>query len=147
MLTGVIALFFFYTDNEAIVHVINEQSCKDKLLMVFVHQMVLLCLKFNILFKAKHITGVKNNLADALSRLQVQKFRQLAPASMDRSPADMHTSSSAPRELVPKLTHLLFPAFSLLLCQHTGGHGNCLCNFIVTLFLIMEHHFLFLRLC
>ena len=68
----------------ALVHVINKQSCKDKLLMVFVRQMVLLCLKFNILFKAKHIPGVKNNLADTLSRLQVQKIRQLAPASMDR---------------------------------------------------------------
>ena len=52
----------FYTDNEALVHVINKQLCKDKLLMIFVRQMVLLCLKFNILFKAKHIAGVKNNL-------------------------------------------------------------------------------------
>ena len=79
-------LTFLSDFNEALVHVINKQSCKDK---VFVCQMVLLCLKFNILFKAKHIPGVKNNLADALSHLQVQKFRQLAPASMDRSPADI----------------------------------------------------------
>lgn len=79
----------FYTDNEALVHVINKQSCKDKTLMVFVRSLVLLCLQFNIMFKAKHISGVKNNLADALSRLQVQKFRQLAPTSMDQSPTDI----------------------------------------------------------
>ena len=76
----------FYTDNEALVHVINKQSCKDKTLMVFVRRLVLLCLQFNIMFKAKHVPGVRNNLADALSRLQVQRFQQLAPPTMDRSP-------------------------------------------------------------
>ena len=81
--------------NEALVHVINKQSCTDKLLMVIVRQMVLLCLKFNIMFKAKHIPGLKNTLADALSRLQVQKFQQLAPESMDRSPANKSRSSAA----------------------------------------------------
>ena len=33
--------------------------------------MVLICLTHNILFKAKHIPGVQNKLADSLSRLQV----------------------------------------------------------------------------
>ena len=36
----------------------------------------------NTVFKAKHIAGVKNRLADSLSRLQVQYFKQLAPAHM-----------------------------------------------------------------
>jgi hypothetical protein len=76
----------FYSDNEALVHVINKQSCKDKTLMVFVRRLVLLCLQFNIMFEAKHIPGVRNNLADALSRLQVQRFQQLASPTMDHSP-------------------------------------------------------------
>jgi len=79
----------FFTDNEALVHVINKQSCRDKRLMVFVRQLVLICLRNNILFKAKHVPGSRNSLADALSRLQVQSFHRLAPSSMDRLPTDI----------------------------------------------------------
>lgn len=79
----------FFTDNEALVHVINKQSCKDKRLMSFVRQLVLICLKNNIVFKAKHVPGSKNNLADALSRLQVQTFQRLAPSFMDRLPTEI----------------------------------------------------------
>ena len=43
----------FFTDNEALVHVINKQSCKDKALMFFVRKLVLVCLNHNVLFKAK----------------------------------------------------------------------------------------------
>lgn len=75
----------FFTDNIALVHVINKQSCKDKDLMFFVRKLVLICLQHNIVFKAKHIEGTKNTLADALSRLQVQAFKQMAP-NMDRYP-------------------------------------------------------------
>ena len=73
----------FFTDNESLVHVINKQSSKDKSLMFFVQKLVLICLEYNIVFKAKHISGVKNRLADSLSRLQVQSFKQLAAAHME----------------------------------------------------------------
>ena len=79
----------FFTDNNALVHVINKQSCRDKTLMVFVRKLVLVCLDNNILFKAKHIPGVKNKLADCLSRFQVQTFKQLAPANMHLFPTDI----------------------------------------------------------
>ena len=79
----------FFTDNESLVHVINKQSSKDKSLMFFVRKLVLICLDYNIVFKAKHIAGVKNRLADSLSRLQVQSFKQLAPAHMDKLPTGM----------------------------------------------------------
>ena len=49
--------------------------------MFFVRKLVLICLEYNIVCKAKHIAGVKNRLADSLSRLQVQYFKQLAPRS------------------------------------------------------------------
>ena len=67
----------FFTDNEALVHVINKQSCRDKDLMLFVRRLVLVCLANNICFKAKHIPGVHNTLADALSWLKLQTFKQL----------------------------------------------------------------------
>ncbi|XP_068721411.1 uncharacterized protein [Montipora capricornis] len=79
----------FFTDNESLVHVINKQSCKDKSLMVFVRKLVSICLHYNIVFKAKHISGVRNKLADALSRLQVHTFTQLAPAYMDPLPTEV----------------------------------------------------------
>jgi hypothetical protein len=79
----------FFTDNEALVHVINKQSCRDKHLMFFVRQLVLVCLRHNIVFKAKHVPGSKNTLADSLSRLQVDTFLRLAPSYMDKFPADI----------------------------------------------------------
>ena len=79
----------FFTDNEALVHVINKQSCKDKPLMIFVRILVSICLQHNIVFKAKHIPGIYNNLADSLSRLQVQAFRRLAPPHMDQCPTEI----------------------------------------------------------
>ena len=79
----------FFTDNEALVHVINKQTCKDKVLMAFVRKLVSICLHHNIMFKAKHIPGVRNQLVDALSRLQVQIFRHLAPPHMDSLPTEI----------------------------------------------------------
>ena len=79
----------FRTDNEALVYVINKQSCKDKIFMFFVRKLVLVCLQHNILFKAKHVKGVYNTLADSLSRLQVDAFKHLAPVHMKREPTDI----------------------------------------------------------
>lgn len=76
----------FFTDNEALVHVINKQTCRDKDLMFFVRKLVLVCLNYNICFKAKHVPGLQNKLADSLSRLQLQIFKQLAPAYMHKAP-------------------------------------------------------------
>jgi hypothetical protein len=74
----------FFTDNEALVSVINKQTSRDNLVMRMVRFMVLNCLQLNILFKAKHISGKKNVLADSLSRLQVQQFLKLAPSAQKR---------------------------------------------------------------
>lgn len=86
----------FFTDNMALVSVINKCSCKDKLLMKYVRKMVLVCLHYNILFKAKHIPGINNNLADALSRQQIQQFRMMAPGHFNAQP------TTIPVELLPQ---------------------------------------------
>ena len=85
----------FFTDNEALVHVINKQSCRDKGLMFFVRKLVLVCLQNNMLFKAKHVRGLHNTLADSLSRLQVEKFKCLAPAFMYQYPTDIAVNLQA----------------------------------------------------
>ena len=68
-----------HTDNQALVSIINKQTSKSKRVMMLVRKMVLLLLENNIMFKAQHIYGKVNNIADALSRKQFQKFRTLAP--------------------------------------------------------------------
>ena len=60
----------FLSDNMAVVHMINKQSCQDKTSMV---------LKFNILFEAEHIPGKTNVVADSLSRLLFQKAHKESP--------------------------------------------------------------------
>ena len=69
----------FMSDNMAVVEVINKQSSKEKNLMHLLRRLVMVCLSHNILFKAKHIPGKYNMVADRLSRLQFQKAREVAP--------------------------------------------------------------------
>ena len=84
-----------HTDNEALVSIINNQTVKNnelclKLLRIF----VLTCLKYSIYIKAFHIPGVDNSICDALSRLQVDLFKSLAP-NMNPDPIPI------PKHLLP----------------------------------------------
>ena len=47
----------FFTDNEALVHVINKQSCRHKTLMIFVRKLVLVCLEYNIFVQSQTYIG------------------------------------------------------------------------------------------
>lgn len=69
----------FMTDNEAVAAVINKQSSKDKILMKLIRRLVVSALTNNIYFRAKHIPGKQNVVADRLSRLQFQEAFQIAP--------------------------------------------------------------------
>ena len=69
----------FYSDNMAVVYIINQQTSKDNMIMRLVRRLVVNCLKFNILFQAKHIPGMNNTLADYLSRQQIQEFLHTSP--------------------------------------------------------------------
>ena len=69
----------FHTDNESVVHIINKQSSNCDRIMHLVRLFVCQCLRYNVTFKAVHIPGVHNDIADSLSRFQVNRFRTLAP--------------------------------------------------------------------
>lgn len=69
----------FLTDNEALVTVINRQTSKDYIVVQMVRYLVLQCLQNSNVFRAKNSPGKYNNLADSLSRLQVQEFQKMAP--------------------------------------------------------------------
>ena len=73
----------FFSDNAAVVDVINKQTSKDSMIMVLLRDLVLSCLKHNILFQARHIPGLINSRADYLSRFQVAKFKELSPEADD----------------------------------------------------------------
>lgn len=79
----------FFTDNEAVVYIINNQTTRDKHLMGCVRDFVLTTLVNNILFKAKHIPGVKNVVPDLLSRSQVDKAKGVAPW-LDETKTELH---------------------------------------------------------
>ena len=45
----------FFSDNHAVVDIINKQTSREPKIMVLVRRLVLNCLKYSILFKSKHI--------------------------------------------------------------------------------------------
>ena len=69
----------FHTDNMALVYVLNKQTSKDPIIMKWVRQLMLLTLKFSIMFQALHIKGIKNIAADQLYRLQIHQFKKDFP--------------------------------------------------------------------
>lgn len=69
----------FHSDNEAVVHISNQQTCKDKDIMILVRRLVVHAMSYNILFQAVHVTGLNNVLADKLYCLQVSDFLHLFP--------------------------------------------------------------------
>ncbi len=73
------------SDNKAVVSIVNRQTSKCTKIMRLVRFFVLQCLKMNIAFCAKHIAGEQNNIADALSRFQMERFRQAAPTAATNS--------------------------------------------------------------
>ena len=60
-------------------NVINNQTSKDPTMMVLVRDLVLTLLQLNIMVHAEYINTKSNDLADSLSRLQLDRFHQLAP--------------------------------------------------------------------
>ena len=69
----------FFTDNAALVDIINKQTSKHKSVMVLVRDLVLSCLSHNILFRARHVPGLQNSQADYISRFQVERFKKITP--------------------------------------------------------------------
>ena len=63
-----------HTDNMAVKSAVNSMTSKCPFAMAVIRQIVTLCLRHNILLRAEHIPGVQNDLADAISRFQDERF-------------------------------------------------------------------------
>lgn len=59
-----------FLDNVSLVHILNKQSSRSDRVMSFLRPLVLSALQNNIQFKAKHVSGIDNKIADAISRKQ-----------------------------------------------------------------------------
>lgn len=71
----------FWTDNLGVVYSVNKLTSSSLPVLCLLRRLVLRCLMFNISFRAKHVPGVDNCAADALSRFQFQAFRRLCPGA------------------------------------------------------------------
>ena len=85
----------FFTDNAAVVDVINKQTSKHQSIMVLIRDLVLSCLRHNVLIHAKHIPGFYNTRADYISHCQVAKFKELS-LDVNQNP------TTVPDNLLPK---------------------------------------------
>jgi len=71
----------FLCDNEATVNILNKGRSKCLYIMKLMRNMTWLALRHNFTFRARHICGKSNILADALSRFQMERFRKAAPTA------------------------------------------------------------------
>ncbi|KAK3097748.1 hypothetical protein FSP39_012785, partial [Pinctada imbricata] len=75
---------YFNVDNEALVAILNKQSSKSKRVMSLLRPLVLALMNYNTTFKARHIEGANNVIADSISRKQWDRFRKLEPNADQR---------------------------------------------------------------
>ena len=68
-----------WSDNQAVVAIINKQTSRCPLIMQLVRRLVLSALRHNIVFKSCYVPGILNGISDSLSRFQNQRFHVLAP--------------------------------------------------------------------
>ena len=61
-------------DNEAVVHIINTGTSKDHNVMQLMRCLHFIAAHFNLLITAKHLPGINNEIADALSRNNLPFF-------------------------------------------------------------------------
>ena len=74
----------FHCDNLAVTNIWNSGTSKCPKIMSLVRKLFFIAAKYNFTVNIKHIPGTNNTIADALSRLQMAKFRQLAPTASPR---------------------------------------------------------------
>lgn len=69
----------FHGDNLGVVQVSNRSTALSPSVNRLLQHLVLRCLQLNVFIHAVHLPGVENVIADALSRFQWERFRELAP--------------------------------------------------------------------
>lgn len=68
-----------HCDNLPVVQCVTSGSSRAPTLMPLLRCLMMICARQNFVLSAVHVAGVKNVVADALSRCNLQEFRRLAP--------------------------------------------------------------------
>ena len=100
----------------AVTHFLNAKSGKSERVMMFlVRQIVLWSLQINFIINSSHVRGSENQLTDAISRMQWDKFRALGPEAIPY-PAEIPTDFL---KLLPeKYSVLSLPLCHLIRLNH-----------------------------
>jgi len=69
----------FLSDFQSAVEIVNSKRSRIPWVMDLVRHLNRLTLKYNLYLKVIHIEGKRNEMADSLSRFQMEKFHALAP--------------------------------------------------------------------
>lgn len=71
----------FLCDNEGTVYILNKGRSKSPDIMKLMRKFTIVAATHSFAYQAKFIPGYKNNIADSLSRFQMDRFRRLAPSA------------------------------------------------------------------
>ena len=74
----------FHGDNMGVVQVINRVTASSPPVIRLLRHLVLRCLQLNIFVYAVNLPGVENVVADAPSRFQWDRFRELVPEAEEQ---------------------------------------------------------------
>lgn len=91
-------------DNMSLVYILNCKSSRNKRVMHLLRPLVLQAMIHNIRFKAVHVLGVDNKIADSISRQQWHRFRRVA------------AQASAEPEVVPQSFLEMISSLKLTSC-------------------------------
>lgn len=80
-----------FCDNQSVVGMINNSSSSCKRCMILIRIITLISLKYNTRYFAKYIKTTDNELADALSRNDMNRFWAKAPKNTERKPRAIPT--------------------------------------------------------
>ena len=69
----------FFTDNQPITQIWNSGTTPSAPIMSLIRKMYLIAARLEFSISLKHVLGIYNPIADALSRFQMQKFYHFAP--------------------------------------------------------------------
>ena len=75
----------FHCDCEPVVFAVSKLTSPSPNMMHLIRTLFMIAARSQFEFRVLHIPGVTNQVADALSRGQIDRFRLLCPGS-DRSP-------------------------------------------------------------
>ena len=70
-----------HCDNQAVATAWESGSCRNLEVMNLIRTTLRIAARYNFILLIRHISGIDNSIADALSRLQLSRFRSLAPSA------------------------------------------------------------------